>query len=135
MALIHPQSSQLGLKERVELLSSKAEALKHQITRDLKINFKATTIDPETGTITSYSAKSDYIADKFAAIKASILENQKKANKESEDNTDSDDTQKDIKYLSDNEFNDYVELQGVLLKTKLGKYFFDWKQSQTEQGY
>lgn len=135
MTLIHPQSSQLKTKEQVELLCSRAEALKHQITRDLKINFKATTVDPETGTITSYSGKSDYIADKFAAIKASILENQKKANKES-DNTDSDsDTQKDIKYLSDNEFNDYVELQGILLKTKLGKYFYDWKQSQIENGY
>ena len=80
--LINSQSSQLKPAERIELLSSRAEALKHQITRDLKISFKATTIDPETGTITSYSAKSDYIADKFAAIKASILENQKKANKE-----------------------------------------------------
>lgn len=132
--LIHPQSSQLKLAERVELLCSKAEAVKREITHDLKINFKATTVDPETKQITSYSAKSDYIADKFAAIKASILENQKKANKES-DNTDSDDTQKDIKYLTDNEFNDYVELQGILLKTKLGKYFFDWKQSQIENGY
>ena len=133
--LIHPQSSQLKLRERVELLCSRADAIKREITHDLKINFKATTVDPETKQITSYSAKSDYIADKFAAIKASILENQKKANKESEDNTDSDDTQKDIKYLSDNEFNDYVELQGILLKTKLGKYFFDWKKSQIEQGY
>ena len=133
--LINPQSSQLKPRERVELLSSKVDALKYQITRDLKISFKATTIDPETGTITSYSGKSDYIADKFAAIKASILENQKKANKESEDNTDSDTEQKDIKYLTDNEFNDYVKLQGILLKTKLSKYFYDWKQSQIENGY
>ena len=133
--LINSQSSQLKPAERIELLSSRAEALKHQITRDLKISFKATTIDPETGTITSYSAKSDYIADKFAAIRASILENQKKANKESEDNTDSDTEQKDIKYLTDNEFNDYVKLQGILLKTKLSKYFYDWKQSQIENGY
>lgn len=114
--------------------NNNTNTVKSSIVKSWKINFNSTTVDEATKQITSYSAKSDYIADKFAAIKASILENQKKAN-ESEDNTDSDDTQKDIKYLTDNEFNDYVELQGILLKTKLGKYFFDWKKSQIEQGY
>ena len=48
MLELNKQSSQLKLEERIELLSSRVDAIKREITRDLKINFKATTIDPET---------------------------------------------------------------------------------------
>lgn len=108
-------------------------AIKSSIVKSWKINFNSTTVDESTKQITSYTAKSNYIADKFAAIRASILENQKKAN-ESDNTTDSI-PQEDIKYLSDNEFNDFVELQGILLKTKLSKYFHDWKKLQIANGY